>query len=134
MHGWREYAGWAAGAIAALAVLILVGRRMQPPVNPAPEPPHEAESHPHRGRPWHCPSAHPGRAGEGHGEGHGDGRPAPSANGPQRLPDGSVFLPKPAQRQLGVRTLVTEAGELPRLFELNGKVVMDPNAGGKVQP
>ena len=28
VHGWREYAGWAAGAIAALAVLILVGRRM----------------------------------------------------------------------------------------------------------
>lgn len=28
VHGWREYAGWAVGAIAALAVLILVGRRM----------------------------------------------------------------------------------------------------------
>jgi len=71
-------------------------------------------------------------AGEGHD--HGDAPAAPSANGPQRLPDGSVFLPKPAQRQLGVRTVVTEAGELPRSFELNGKVVMDPNAGGKVQP
>lgn len=71
-------------------------------------------------------------AGEGHD--HGDAPAAPSANGPQRLPDGSVFLPKPAQRQLGVRTLVVEAGELPRSFELNGKVVMDPNAGGKVQP
>jgi hypothetical protein len=59
---------------------------------------------------------------------------APSANGPQRQPDGSVFLPKPAQRQLGVRTLVTEAAELPRTVELGGKVVMDPNAGGKVQP
>ena len=74
----------------------------------------------------------PAQAGEGHD--HGDGPAAPSANGPQRLPDGSVFLPKPAQRQLGVRTVVTEAGELPRSFELNGKVVMDPNAGGKVQP
>lgn len=71
-------------------------------------------------------------AGEGHD--HGDAPAAPSANGPQRLPDGSVFLPKPAQRQLGVRTLLAEAGELPRSFELNGKVVMDPNAGGKVQP
>ncbi len=28
VHGWREYAGWAAGAIAALAVLILFGRRV----------------------------------------------------------------------------------------------------------
>lgn len=74
----------------------------------------------------------PALAGEGHD--HGDVPAAPGANGPQRLPDGSVFLPKPAQRQLGVRTLVTEAGELPRSFELNGKVVMDPNAGGKVQP
>lgn len=76
--------------------------------------------------------AMPVLAGEGHD--HGVGPAAPSANGPQRLPDGSVFLPKPAQRQLGVRTLPTEAAELPRSFELNGKVVMDPNAGGKVQP
>ncbi len=27
-HGWQEYAGWAAGAIAALAVLIVVVRRV----------------------------------------------------------------------------------------------------------
>jgi len=74
----------------------------------------------------------PVRAGEGHD--HGDGGAAPSANGPQRLPDGSVFLPKPAQRQLGVRTLPVELAELPRAVELNGTVVMDPNAGGKVQP
>ena len=45
-----------------------------------------------------------------------------------------MFLPKPAQRQLGVRTLVTEAAELPRTVELSAKVLMDPNAGGKVQP
>ena len=76
--------------------------------------------------------ATPAWAGEGHD--HGGATATPSANGPQRLPDGSVFLPKPAQRQLGVRTLPTEAGDLPRSFELNGKVVMDPNAGGKVQP
>ena len=74
----------------------------------------------------------PAHAAEGHD--HGETAGAPSANGPQRLPDGSVFLPKPAQRQLGVRTLVTESAELPRTVELNAKVVMDPNAGGKVQP
>lgn len=74
----------------------------------------------------------PAWAGPGHD--HGDAPAAPSANGPQRLPDGGVFLPKPAQRQLGVRTLPVEAGELPRAFELNGRVVMDPNAGGRVQP
>ena len=67
-------------------------------------------------------------------EGHDHGPATPSADGPQRLPDGSVFLPKPAQRQLGVRTLLTSAAELPRSVELNAKVLMDPNAGGKVQP
>ena len=74
----------------------------------------------------------PARAGDGHDR--GDAAAAPTASGPQRQPDGSVFLPKPAQRQLGVRTLAAVAGELPRSLELNGKVVMDPNAGGKVQP
>ena len=73
----------------------------------------------------------PALAGEGHD--HGDAPASPSANGPQRQPDGSVFLPKPAQRQLGVRTLVFQAGSLPRTVELNGRVLMDPNAGGKVQ-
>jgi membrane fusion protein, heavy metal efflux system len=74
----------------------------------------------------------PAHAGEGHD--HGDSAAAPSANGPQRLPDGSVFLPKPAQRQLGVRTASTESAELSRSVELNGTVLVDPNAGGKVQP
>ena len=74
-------------------------------------------------------------AGPGHDGGH-DGAEANSAatgSGPKRLPDGSVFLPKPAQRQMGVRTLVGEVKQLPRATELSGKVVMDPNAGGKVQ-
>lgn len=67
------------------------------------------------------------------GHDHGDAPPAANSNGPKRLPDGSVFLPKPAQRQIGVRTLPVLSGEWPRTFELSGKVVMDPNAGGKVQ-
>ena len=71
------------------------------------------------------------QAGDGHD--HGDAPAAASGNGPRRLPDGRVFLPKPAQRQIGVRTLQVEAGELPKATELSGKVVMDPNAGGKVQ-
>ena len=68
------------------------------------------------------------------GEGDGDTPAVVNSNGPQRLPDGGVFLPKPAQRQLGVRTLLAQTAGLPRSVELNGKVVMDPNAGGKVQP
>jgi membrane fusion protein, heavy metal efflux system len=71
-------------------------------------------------------------AGEGHD--HGDSGPSASANGPQRQPDGSVFLPKSAQRQLGIRTALAVQAELPRTTELSGKVMMDPNAGGKVQP
>ncbi len=74
-------------------------------------------------------------AGPGHEGGH-DGAGADlgaMGSGPKRLPDGSVFLPKPAQRQLGVRTVAVQAGELPRSLELAGRVVMDPNAGGRVQ-
>ncbi|MDN3543105.1 HlyD family efflux transporter periplasmic adaptor subunit [Kinneretia asaccharophila] len=70
-------------------------------------------------------------AGPGHD--HGDAPPAPSAKGPQRQSDGSVFVPKPAQRQMSLRTQPGEVQALPRAFTLNGKVLMDPNAGGKVQ-
>lgn len=67
--------------------------------------------------------------------GHDHGvQPVTNSNGPKRLPDGSVFLPKVTQRQLAVRTIVTEHKELPQSFELVGRVVMDPSAGGKVQP
>jgi len=70
-------------------------------------------------------------AGPGHD--HGDAPPVATGNGPKRQPDGSVFLPKPTQHQLGVRTLEVAAGQHPKAFELAGTVVMDPNAGGKVQ-
>jgi cobalt-zinc-cadmium efflux system membrane fusion protein len=71
-------------------------------------------------------------AGPGHD--HGDEAPATTGgNGPRRLPDGSVFLPKPAQRQMGIRTLPVQAAELPKTLELAGKIVVDPNAAGKVQ-
>jgi hypothetical protein len=72
-------------------------------------------------------------AGADAGHDHGGAAPAAGGSGPQRQPDGSVFLPKPAQRQIGVRTIVAELKTLPRSLELSGKVVMDPNAGGKVQ-
>lgn len=70
------------------------------------------------------------------GEGHDHSAPTAGAppDAPKRLPDGSVFLPKPAQRQLAVRTQVAKREPLARAVELAGRVVMDPNAGGKVQP
>jgi len=70
-------------------------------------------------------------AGDGHD--HGDAPAAVSGNGPKRQPDGRVFLPKPVQHQLGIRTLTVTESEQPKVFELSGKVTMDPNAGGKVQ-
>lgn len=70
-------------------------------------------------------------AGPGHD--HGDAPPAATGNGPRRLPDGSVFLSKPSQRQMGVRTLPVEWAPLARTTTLPGRVVMDPAAGGKVQ-
>jgi multidrug efflux pump subunit AcrA (membrane-fusion protein) len=71
-------------------------------------------------------------AGPGHD--HGDAAPeTTSANAPKRQPDGAVFLPKAAQRQMSIRTAPSAIKELPRAIELNGKVLMDPNAGGRVQ-
>jgi RND family efflux transporter MFP subunit len=74
----------------------------------------------------------PALAGPGHD--HGDAAPAASSDSPKRLPDGSVFLPKPSQRQLQVRTVVVKAEAAAQTVELLGKVIADPNAGGKVQP
>ena len=51
----------------------------------------------------------------------------------QRLPDGSLFVPKPVQRVLGLRTALTTRQELPRTVELNGHLVADPNQSGRVQ-
>ena len=52
---------------------------------------------------------------------------------PQRLPDGSLWIPKPAQYRLGLRTIRTATQNHPQAIELNGKVQPDPNAGGRVQ-
>jgi membrane fusion protein, heavy metal efflux system len=68
------------------------------------------------------------------GHDHGEAGPAVSGNAPQRLPDGSVFLPKPSQRQLNVRTTLVEQTVSRRAIELNARVVADPSASGKVQP
>lgn len=68
-------------------------------------------------------------------EGHDHGAPPlpPSSATTQRLEDGSLFVPKPAQRTLGIRTTVAERGEFPVMIELNGRVIADPATGGRVQ-
>lgn len=51
----------------------------------------------------------------------------------QRLADGSLFVPKSVQRQLGLRTQPMRITELAATIELNGKVIPDPETGGRVQ-
>ncbi|GJD93188.1 efflux RND transporter periplasmic adaptor subunit [Methylobacterium iners] len=57
----------------------------------------------------------------------------PAADLAQRLPDGSVFVPKPTQRLLVLRTSMTETATFHRAVELPGRVIPDPNASGVVQ-
>jgi membrane fusion protein, heavy metal efflux system len=58
---------------------------------------------------------------------------AVNASGLARLPDGSVNVPKAAQRRMGIRTVLAPGSEAAATVELPGRVVMDPNAGGRVQ-
>ncbi len=78
-------------------------------------------------------AAWPTAAHEGHD--HGDEKKAVlvPGNTPQRLPDGAVFLPKSAQRGMGVLTQKTVDTEVPKAIELAGRVIMDPHLGGRVQ-
>jgi multidrug efflux pump subunit AcrA (membrane-fusion protein) len=64
---------------------------------------------------------------------HLDGQANATAGGLARLPDGSVNVPKLAQRRMGVRTLMAKEGEFARTVQLNGRATIDPNAGGRVQ-
>jgi len=56
-----------------------------------------------------------------------------TSTAPQRLEDGSLFIPKAVQRQLGLRTRVAVVQELAVTVELAGTVVADARAGGLVQ-
>ena len=50
-----------------------------------------------------------------------------------RLPDGSVNIPKLGQRRMEIRTQMVFQGEHTQTTELNGKVDIDSNAGGRIQ-
>lgn len=78
-------------------------------------------------------------------EDHGEPKPQPKTlatagtaavtdtSAPQRQPDGSVWVPKPAQNRLGLRTLLAQVQPHAVGVEFNGRVLSDPNAGGRVQ-
>ena len=51
----------------------------------------------------------------------------------RREADGSLFVPKPVQYRLGLRTRLMKSEALAVTVQLSGKVVADPNAGGRVQ-
>ena len=71
-------------------------------------------------------------------EGHSHDSPAPALlpagrDLAQRLPDGSVFVPKSVQRILAIRTAKAESAAHRRAIELPGRIIPDPNANGYVQ-
>jgi hypothetical protein len=76
-----------------------------------------------------APGAH-GPGGE-HLDAPGNGAPA---SGLARLPDGSVNVPKPAQRRMEIRTVLALESDAHATLQLPGRVIVDPNASGRVQP
>lgn len=71
-------------------------------------------------------------AGPGHDHGKGDASAA-QGDAPRRLPDGELFLPKPTQRLLAIRTRVLVAATARSADRLIGRVIADPNRSGLVQ-
>ena len=51
----------------------------------------------------------------------------------QRFPDGAVFVPKPTQRILAIRTVMVASQEHRKAMSLPGRVIPDPAASGSVQ-
>jgi membrane fusion protein, heavy metal efflux system len=64
---------------------------------------------------------------------HLDAPGAATATGLMRLPDGSVQVPKSAQRRMEIRTDMPKASAHPVTVVLNARVVADPNASAIVQ-
>ena len=58
---------------------------------------------------------------------------ATTGSRPARLADGSVFVPKPTQRLLEVRTVRVQEGDVSRSLQLAGELVGDPRASAVLQ-
>lgn len=81
-----------------------------------------------------CTAALAGPGAHGANGEHLDQESAPASTaGLARLPDGSVQVPKLAQRRMGVRTVLAPEGLHARTVTLNGRVAIDPRWGGRVQ-
>jgi RND family efflux transporter MFP subunit len=59
--------------------------------------------------------------------------PVAAQTSPVRLPNGSVLVPKPVQRLLGIRTVLGESRDIAKTVTLNGQISADPNFSGRVQ-
>lgn len=59
--------------------------------------------------------------------------PVATGDAAVRLADGSLFIPKPVQRLLGIRNVVGRFSDLAKTQELDGRVIADPNFSGRVQ-
>jgi hypothetical protein len=57
-----------------------------------------------------------------------------ATDAPQRMADGTLFVPKATQHLLSVRTVLTAETRAPRTIQLVGTVIADPNSFGRVQP
>lgn len=78
----------------------------------------------------------PAGAHEGHDHADEPAAPSPAAAAggrPARLADGSVFVPKPTQRLLELRTVRVEESDAPRSLRLAGELVGDPRASAVLQ-
>ena len=58
---------------------------------------------------------------------------ASSGDSPHRLPDGRIFVPKPTQRILDVRTAIVKPQTIPRAAVFVGRIIANPNRSGLVQ-
>ena len=71
--------------------------------------------------------------GPDHDHGEGNSRVEADGNAPVKMPNGTVFLPKPSQRLLKVRTAVASSSAVPIGSELRGIVIAEPASEGRVQ-
>ena len=126
-HGWR----WLLGALIAVGAAIVVLRRRA-----------------RRGDRFAlsvgvvlCAATwalHPAPLGAHEGHEHADEPTAPmlaatTGSRPARLADGSVFIPKPTQRLLELRTVRVQEGDVSRSLRLAGELVGDPRASAVLQ-
>jgi len=116
-------AGVAAAAIAApLAGAVLLVAAL---AGGAPAVAHEGHDHEEE-------SAPAGAAGVGQGPGAATAV-AGGGERPMRLADGSVFVPKPTQRILELRTQIATEGPTPVSLRLAGEIAGDPRASAALQ-